>query len=266
MSCQAGNPKQISGSEGEFLFLTYNVAGLPIIVFDRNPEVTTPRISPLLNKYDMAVVQEDFFYHDLLESQATHNYQSEPKADKNAFRTGDGLNRFSRFPFGKLTRVPWSDCSDASGFDCQAAKGFSVAETEIADGAKVVIYNAHLDSGGEPADMAARTSQIEQLISDIKNRSDSKAVILAGDLNLEINNRPADLILLNKLLNECGLMDACSVQNCSTELVDRILFRSSGNLELTVLKWEVDDMFVDESGRKLSDHFAVSAKFGWVLQ
>ncbi len=266
IACGGDNPQQINETEGEFLFLTYNVAGLPVIVSGRNPEINMPRISSLLNDYDIVVVQEDFFYHNLLKAQTNHKYQSEPKADKNAFRSGDGLNRFSRFPFRKLIRVPWLNCSDASGFDCQAKKGFSVVETEIATIAEVMIYNVHLDAGGEPADISARASQIDQLISDIKTRSNNKAVILAGDLNLEIDNRPDDLIQLNKLKDECGLEDACWTQNCNTELVDRILFRSSDTLELILLEWEVDDSFVDESGEKLSDHFAVKGKFSWILK
>src|SRR3990172_6481393 len=155
LSCKSDNVTQPTETEGQFSLLTYNVAGLPQGFSASNPEQKIPQISPLLNNYDIALVQEDFYYHNELKSQAKHPHQSIPKAEKEQFRTGDGLNRFSKFAFGNLIRVPWSSCSDASGFDCQAKKGFSVAETEITSGIKIAIYNAHLDSGGEPGDIEA---------------------------------------------------------------------------------------------------------------
>src|SRR5690606_11526523 len=52
-----------SARAGEFELLTYNVAGLPDLLSSSNPAVNTSRVSPLLNRYDVVLAQEDFVYH-----------------------------------------------------------------------------------------------------------------------------------------------------------------------------------------------------------
>ena len=47
-------------ASGTFLMLTYNVAVLPDSLSSSHPSEYTPQISPLLNAYDVVVVQEDF--------------------------------------------------------------------------------------------------------------------------------------------------------------------------------------------------------------
>src|SRR3954464_1761273 len=51
---------------GQFRLLTYNVAGLPQVVSPSTPRQNIPLVSPLLNAYDVVLVQEDFSYHELL--------------------------------------------------------------------------------------------------------------------------------------------------------------------------------------------------------
>ncbi|MEY4544995.1 MAG: hypothetical protein RL685_1190, partial [Pseudomonadota bacterium] len=84
---------------GRFSVLTYNVAGLPELVSGSDPEINTSLISPLLNHYDVALVQEDFSYHSLLDSRSQHAYRSEPMHSSLALMH-DGLNWFSRYAFG----------------------------------------------------------------------------------------------------------------------------------------------------------------------
>src|SRR6185503_3681746 len=80
---------------GRFSLLTYSVAGLPELVSGSDPEVNEGLISPLLNHYDVALVQEDFSYHSLLISHAQHEYRSEPMHSSLALMP-DGLNWLSR--------------------------------------------------------------------------------------------------------------------------------------------------------------------------
>jgi len=119
------------------------------------------------------------------------------------------------------------------------------------------------DAGGGQQDIEARRAQIEQLIERIRTRSTSKAVIVAGDTNLHTESRPEDVALLQKLLDEVELADACRTRDCGSEQVDRVLFRSSAQLALQILSWQIDPDFVDEQGNMLSDHFAISVKFSW---
>src|SRR5688572_5820705 len=53
-------PPPIAPSAGTIRFLTYNVAGLPEGVSKSHPAANTPLMSPLLNDFDLVVVQEDF--------------------------------------------------------------------------------------------------------------------------------------------------------------------------------------------------------------
>lgn len=257
------NPTSQTAIQGEFTLLTYNVAGLPQGISPSNPEKNIPLISPLLNKFDIALVQEDFFYHDELKSETTHAYQSEPKARASEFTSGDGLNRFSIFSFSSLRREAWTKCSNENGNDCLAQKGFSVAETEIAPGVKIDIYNMHLDAGSTQADLEARRSQIQQLLNTINSRSAGRAIIVAGDINLNIEYRPHDLPLFQTLLGEAELTDSCHFLSCANELVDRVLFRGNSSLNLQAGSWSIDSNFVDDRGIKLSDHFAVATRFTW---
>jgi len=249
----------------DFLTLTYNVAGLPEPLSSSQPSVNIPQISPLLNSYDLVLVQEDFWYHNELTAQAEHPYQSEPMWEQpDWLHMGDGLNRFSVFPLGALTRITWIECS---GFlncssDCLTTKGFSVSEIELADGISVDVYNLHMDAGSCEGDIVARRVQTEQLVDEINIRSSGKAVIVAGDTNLKFS-RADDMVSLDFLLLETGLQDACRFLECGNEIIDRIMFRSSDLVSLTPLSWELPPEFIDAEGNDLSDHIPVSVRFGW---
>lgn len=134
-----------SSSSGTFRALSYNVAGLPEIVSDEDPRTNAPLISPLLNDYDLVLLQEDWGdpiqrletmgllpagsypgvlgYHHLIVADVNHPYRSEPAPPPLGLelRRGvdgllgptllaDGLNRLSRSPFGDVTRVMWREC------------------------------------------------------------------------------------------------------------------------------------------------------------
>jgi hypothetical protein len=49
---------------GDFLALTYNVAGLPEGISGSHPETNTPLIGPLLNAYDLVLMQESWLTPD----------------------------------------------------------------------------------------------------------------------------------------------------------------------------------------------------------
>ncbi len=263
--CAENKPIAAEQTSGEFTLLTYNVAGLPQGISPSNPKKNIPLISPKLNKFDIALVQEDFVYHKELKSKANHLYQSQPQTDCLQHFFTDGLNRFSKFPFSELYRKAWETCSNDKGNDCLAAKGFTLAKTEIVPGVFTDIYNVHLDSGGSPTDTEARRSQVAQLLRTLNARSFGNAVIIAGDLNLNTTDRPNDVKIFETLLTSAGLTDVCRSLSCGIELVDRVLFRSSNYLALKAVSWELDKNFVDVVGQPLSDHSAVSVRFKWEL-
>jgi endonuclease/exonuclease/phosphatase family metal-dependent hydrolase len=267
---------------GEFLALTYNVAGLPMGLSSSMPELYTPLIGPLLNDYDMVLLQESWqtpdpnpgeplrVYHEILVELSEHPYKSEPAAvpwgtdpDRPEALLGDGLNMFSEFPFGETMRVRWATCV-ATDSDCLALKGFSATRMELAAGVAVDVYNLHMEAGGSPEDDAARALGIEQMIEFIAEFSEGRAVIMGGDFNLHTDREPA-ATQFARLLDETGLHDACAEQECDEPgSIDKFLFRGSALLELSAESHGFEtDVFVADDGMPLSDHDPLAVRFAW---
>jgi len=256
-----GSTGTIEPQSGVLSVLAYNVAGLPEGISQSNPEVNMPLISPLLNTYELALVQEDFYYHEELIAEAEHPYQSERSGD-GVNDLGDGLNRFSESEFGPHKRTKWEACFGqlSNGSDCLAPKGFAVAEHEIAPGVFIDVYNLHMDAGRDPGDIEARAEQVDQLVAVIADRSAGKAVIVGGDTNM----KGEDEEHLQRLLDEAGLTDVCRALDCGEELrIDRVMFRSGEDVAIEAKTWGIDPIFVDAEGVDLSDHEAIGVTLAW---
>jgi len=260
------SPADEPPTEGGFTVLTYNVAGLPKDLSSSAPDRFIPLISPLLNDFDLVLVQEDFWYHDLLIADLTLPYVSEPYLEEpDLLDLGDGLNRFTRFPFGELMRVSWESCWGTldCASDCLASKGFSYARHELARGVFVDVYNLHAEAGSCPEDLAAREAGIRLIVDTILAESEGQALIVAGDTNLH-GDDPVDATPLEHLIAGPDLTDVCRELGCGdTRRIDRILFRSSDAVVLTPLTWEIPPQFVTADGTDLSDHEPVAARFHW---
>lgn len=259
-----GRPSGQSETAGTLKVLTYNVAGLPEGLSRSRPTSNLPIIGELLNRYDLALVQEDFAYPAMLRQAIRHLHGSPPFVRGEALHLGDGLSHFARLPFHNHERETWRSCHGVvdSFFDCLTPKGLTYAKQELAPGVFVDVYNVHTDAGRSPGDRNARAKQLEQLAQAILRRSTGQAVIVAGDFNLS-RSEQGRLAWLEK---ETGLLDTCKHLRCrQPSRVDRVLFRSSEALELAPRAWRVDERFVDASRRPLSDHLAVAIDLDWAL-
>lgn len=252
-------------TSGSFTALTYNVAGLPDgLNDDQHPETNIPKISPKLNAYELVLVQEDFAYTQELREDLEHPYESYPLEHEARF-VNDGLNRFSWLPFDpELTRVRWAECNGTTGGsgDCLANKGFSLASHELAEGVTLTVVNLHAEAGGGPDDVAARTTGYEQLAAYLGEHHAGEALLVAGDTNLH-GFDPDDEPILERFLEDAALTDACRSLECGEEHIDRFLFRSSDELELTLSGWAVAEEMVDQEGAPLSDHPAIRVDVAW---
>lgn len=287
----AGDPEAASGT---FRVLSYNVAGLPPGMSDSKPIQNMLRISPLLNAYDLVLVQEDFFFHRLLKLAVRLSHKSEPQPLSGIMTrefltkvrgidledlgnlsdfmgtdrlTNDGLNRFSAFPFTDFQRHPWIACSGLTGAanDCLAPKGFSYARHEVAPGVFIDVYNVHGDAGRSREDEEARRKSFRQLAEFIAERSRGHPVIVAGDTNLQ-TQVPADEEVLQEFMAATGLALAARTLGNERGLpqdVDRIFYRGSESVSLTPTRREIAEEFVDGSGNPLSDHAAIRVDFTW---
>jgi hypothetical protein len=251
-----------SVQKGRFELLTYNVAGLPEGISGSRPLRNLPLIAERLGRYDIALVQEDFAYPELLRRGLGLGHASPGFVRGQRMDFGDGLSQFARLPFEGFRRVPWRSCNGIidSYFDCLTPKGFTSARQTLADGVSVHVFNLHMDAGRSEADRAARAGQIEQLILALLSLPPSDAIIVAGDTNLWGQGLP----LLEHLLSSAGLSDACAALKCSEPWrVDRVLYRGGTDLNLTPSSWRIAREFVDAQGRPLSDHLAVAVTFAW---
>lgn len=251
---------------GELTILTYNVAGLPQGISGSNPEQNIPQISPLLNAFPIALVQEDFWYHAELIADVEHAHQSDPfPEDPARMGIGDGLNRFSDTPFELHERQQWFDCHgqlDCSS-DCLARKGWSFARHTLADGVEVDVYNLHMEAGGCPEDIEIRLQATLDLAEAIAERSDGRAVIVAGDFNLRATD-PEDVMPLANIIEGAGLTDVCGALDCGDERIDKVLIRDGESVTLVPEQWWIPEAFVDaRSGDPLSDHLPVAATLSW---
>jgi endonuclease/exonuclease/phosphatase family metal-dependent hydrolase len=262
LGSEPGRP-ELPPISGRFSLLTYNVAGLPELVSQSNPVANIPVISSLLNFYDVAVVQEDFAYHGALAAHALHPYQTLALVPNEKIGIGDGLNEFSRLPFSRFERVTWSVCNGtlSNGSDCFAPKGFTVATHELTPGVEIDLYNVHMDAGHSPGDVAARGAQAEQLLAYTLKRSSGRAIVVAGDTNM---NPGSDQEVLVSFMKRAGLVDACHELACDNPArIDRVMYRGSSALDLRAARLAVDMRFVTRSGKDLSDHKAVGVVLEW---
>jgi endonuclease/exonuclease/phosphatase family metal-dependent hydrolase len=265
-----------------FTLLTYNVAGLPQGISGSDPEHNIPLISPLLNDYDVVLVQEDFVYHEQLVTDVDFMHQTAPSSSQGSI--GDGLNIFSsEWPLDAVTRIPWDDCYGRfdSGSDCLTPKGFARAQLQIAPDTRIDVYNLHADAGRSAPDVEARAGNLAQLQEVIETYSAGQAVIVAGDFNERYSYADEHV---RAFVEALGLQDAwvevardgefppspseqpaeCATDegdpNC--ERIDKILYRGSARIQLAVEGYEVPVAeFVDEDGLPLSDHPPVAARF-----
>lgn len=285
----AGAQSGAPGQSGEFSALTYNVAGLPEQLSGSDPDTNTPLISPLLNDYDLVLVQEDWidpdppvpginFNHDALIAEAEHPYLSEPappplQADPrrpSAF-VADGLNRLSQFPFGPVTRQMWPNCfggvdqSDGGAGDCLSQKGFSFARTQLAPGVEVDVYDLHAEAGSTALDEQYRAEDFVVLAAFILEHSAGRAVIVGGDMNLHTDEEP-DATVWETFLADAGLVDVCDVVDCGADrdVIDKFAFRSFSPVTLTPLSHRFErETFQRADSEPLSDHDPLHVRFAW---
>ena len=270
------------GLAGEFRALTYNVAGLPQGLSSSNPAANMPFIGPLLNDYDLVLVQESWktpdpnplaplrVYHEILEAASEHPFRSEPlplPLNQDPERPGavvsDGLNRFSRFAFGEIRRQRWENC-DNSAADCLSLKGFSVARTELAPGVCVDVYNLHGEAGSTANDLVLKDENTSALIEFIEDFSAGRAVILGGDFNMRLA-RERDAANLERMVAELGVTDACiAVGFTDVNEIDKFFFRSNDTLTVAPTSCVFETAkFVTPGGAPLSDHEPLAVDFAW---
>jgi endonuclease/exonuclease/phosphatase family metal-dependent hydrolase len=268
-------------ASNNFSFLTYNVAGLPEGLSSGTPASNTVKISTLINDYDIVNVQEDFNYHADLYSLDNHPYRS---ATSGGAGIGDGMNLLSRFAYSDFSRTKWKDCYGLldSGSDCATPKGFHMSRHFLAGGAIVDVYNLHTDAGTDDNSNAARAKNLAQILSYIDWASKGHAVIVAGDTNARytrVTDNPKLMAFINAGFKDVwietsragiypaaganALVDCVDKNSANCERVDKIFYRSSPAVILSLNNAFIPNLFVNTNNQPLSDHDPLVANFSY---
>lgn len=287
-----------AGATGELDLLSYNVAGLPEVLSGSEPAENMPLIGPRLNDYDLVLLQETWktpdpnplaplrVYHEELESRVDFEHRTESAAlplGSDATRPeailADGLDVFSRFPLGEVTRERWTGCfggadtSQGGAGDCLATKGFLLTTVTLADGVEVDVYDLHAEAGSTEEDQALQADDYEQLAAFVVEHSAGRPVLLAGDTNLHTDDPvdpdhpegQGDLAIWEAFLEATGLTDVCAATACEDPgAIDKAAFRSDAGVTLEPLRHENPTAdFTRDDGEDLSDHPPLAVRFRW---
>lgn len=275
---ETGSP-QSPPTPFELSVLSYNTHGLRGSFTDDEPEVRFPAIGRLINGYDVVLLQEDFAYHRSIEALATHpirrrgspqdrNWVADLLAPIVCGECGAGLSTLIDLPEGSLLGEHREAYRDYSGWfdsrkDAWVNKGLLALRVRLPGGAVVDVYNSHLDAGKKRKrrrDHDTRERQLAQLESAIRSFSGDGAVILAGDFN-EREDRASPS--LERFTTALGLREseARVAREGWRPRCDYIFYRGDAGIEIELVDSGEAVEFQDESGRPLSDHPAIRARF-----
>ncbi len=277
--CLAASSGVSAQDSGNFSTLSYNIAGLLewFSSAETNRQSATEQISCYVNDYDIVNVQEDFNYHAALyDTCNTHSYRS-PTTGGMGF--GSGLNSMSHLPFSSIKRVKWNHCN---GVDCLTPKGFTLIQVRLAEGVYVDVYNLHTQAQVETADLQARRNNITQLVQYINTHSTGNAVIVMGDTNTRYTRSGDNIRELLDIgfqdlwvdlyrngdipaLGDPALVCEPKITASYCEIVDKVLYRDNGYLNLQPLDYQVRQDDETPAGLKLSDHPPLSADWSYQL-
>ena len=246
--------------------LVYNTHGLPEIFISDNPKKRFPVIGKKTQDFNISLLQEDYSHHEELSS----GLAKESLAIRGGlggrlicpFCTGSGLTSVFNLPKNWTVDVENQTYDTCSGWlrganDCFAYKGFQLIKITLPSNKRFFIVNTHMDAGKRDSDRASRERQLEQIISTIKQRTTTEALIVAGDLNLNSKN-PEDVKLLENFKKELKLTDSFTGHKISKKwtILDYILYKQGEALEFKSISVGEDESFVTEEG-PLSDHPAL---------
>jgi endonuclease/exonuclease/phosphatase family metal-dependent hydrolase len=259
----------------EITLASYNVQARPYL---DEATVKLPQISPRLNAFDVAMIQECFERHDLLWSQAEHpNKAYFGRLDVPWRPVGSGLSAFSRLPVSGVEHYHYAVAGE---FQNQlASKGMQLVRL-VVGGMTVDVYNTHMEAGDLPEAHVARDAQAREMVSFVEAQSpESHAVILTGDFNMgPKQDRPYDPDRRGhystaedrdtRAASFAIIVDSLGVRNAQIELdgeikedIEHFLYRDGTGVKLTPLSLARDDTFADANGHRLSDGAPLVARF-----
>jgi len=261
--------------------LSYNIHGLPDAIAKADREKWMPSIARQSCRFNIVLIQEDFAYHEVLKKNAAcHNQAFRGPGEGTTGGSqamGFGVGNLSKlltkgklfgsgltvFVSHKVTRNKGLLYGACEGYmsnqqDCFADKGVQLVTVRLDRGLVIDFYNTHLDSGASGADKSARAQQLNKLAAFIEANSRNRAVVVAGDFNLNWR-APESRRMLEGFISRLGLTRVAEAVDPKRP-IDHILYRNGSRVALGVANAGVAEGFVS-GGQAVSDHILVTVTF-----
>ena len=162
--------------------LLWNVWLLPPPLSDRIVRSRAAKISPVLNGYDLVILNEAFAFKEtlLLQTRYPHTVVLKRKGIFDVFDSGVMI--LSKWP---LVQTEMEHYKTRARWDRLACKGVIFVRVQVPGGKEVDVYGTHMQAGFSDAEQRSRDEQSRQLVAFIKCHSDmGRAVVVCGDLNM----------------------------------------------------------------------------------
>lgn len=264
------------GFSERFSILTYNVQMRPVL--DQNDYKAT-RISPKLNFFDIATIQESFAKKSRLMKDALHPEQRHFTDKRHCFSFVDsGLSTLSKFPVIFEAKEIYHSYAGFS--DSLASKGILLTRLLI-DGLILDLYTTHMQAGYTDSENRARREQAKQVIEFVNRHSPREhSVLIVGDFNMspkrpdrkfedfkpqhysherDMIQRTDSFQLMLEGLELTDVQDLLEPKK--VDEIERMVFRAGCNHEFRPEKVYRAPQFIDEHGAPLSDGLPLGAEF-----
>ncbi len=197
------------------------------------------------------------------------------------------------------TRVAWNDHNGYTneGSDGLITKGFRYQVVKLNDGTEIDLYYTHMDADAGAKDIAAKESQMKQMVQYILATHNGRPIIVMGDTNcrytrealkrnfIDAINSDARFTIKDPWIEFCrgGKYPKLGASSLMTEdkgdldnregmlgflkgeVVDKVFFinNTESNIRLVAENYHSDLSFINEDGEPLSDHWPVVVEFSY---
>ena len=300
------NSNAAESKTGEFTVASMNVDGLPAKVLfvsinaDGPGADGTKKISEAISSrgWDIIGVSEDFNYDaELMSSLTEYNSGTHRGKVSGLYNKTDGLNLIWKNTLN-VTGENWVSWNEhygevTNGADGLIDKGYRYYQAEIEEGVNLDIYILHMDADSDAQDIAARESQLKQLVSAIKASNHGNPIIVMGDTNCRYTRENLKTLLIDEI-NADGRFtvqdtwvelvwngvyphhgaDAMVATDKGgtyayphAEIVDKIFYINNVESDVTISakSHTVATDFLDTDGTALADHWPVVVEFEYTI-
>lgn len=260
----------------EFSILEYNVQARPWL---DDAQEKLPKISPLLNGYDVVGIEECFQKHHLLWGQAQYPNKVYFGSLYRPWKLANsGLSLMTKLPLGEVEMEHYRDNGEFQ--NRVASKGILLARVD-AGGWPIDLYLTHMEAGDRPEAQVARMGQAKQVVEFVTRHSPPEhGVVLFGDFNmmpLRAEKKPEEYSphhfsdeadLLGRTAAFGVMRDELKLRDASDELfgpvkddIERYLFRAPAGARMEAVSLENSGEFHRADGTQLSDGSPFIARF-----